>query len=1337
MSDRRSAKKSKSKELTEQLSKDELLRRLKSIMEELANVDQEENVENYDELAAVLVASFLVNHKDKDVRVCLACCYADILRIYVPEPPYNYEQLKVIFDLILNQLKIIENPESALFKKAYYLLESLAIVKTFNVCCEMDAQDLVVRLFKTFLKIVNEKQNARVKGFMLDVMSSVIQDSESLSQDILDVILINLVNPVKSSRPSSYKLASNLIERCSTSLEPYLQVFFNDALVLGKETESDMNKHMYDLILELNRISKTILLSILPQLEFKLKSVEEDERLEVVKVLGTMFSEEDSDLSNMNKPLWKSFLDRFIDISTDVRVECLQSGKQLLVSKPDLMNDVADRILERFHDTEEKVRLQAVISVCEAAAERIDSVPEKLMSAVKERMRDKKWPVRRAALTCTAKLYKGITISETPDPDAIKRVSWVPDKILHLYYQNSIEDKLCVERIVHGCLVPVSLETKERMDVLLNLYSSLEDYALKAFDFLLKHRSSMNCEFRKLLELHENDENGKEKLMFTKILILARSLPEPFKAQENLKKFVMMFKDNSLFNLLKTSTDVQQGCDRIKKAVSEIVMKISAKNPIIETVKALLDRSSPMLIDAHSIKALFQSVKKSVEGMDDNDDEENDDEMCGDEIVLSKRAKRGLLLLQSLSTVMPVIFKTKECFEELLQLIKHQDDFVVETGVKILFNVGDDLESFDRSLCSCFQPVLSKLAVSGTRKQAIYSIRCLSKTLKDSSVVMDRLLSALLKVLDYNAENLMTTLASLGEVATLAPNIFESKHKEVIIQFVVKDLIIVDRESATSSQESDDEWGDEEEISNETQLKIQGIKLMVKWLLGLQSNFSKAATPVFRLLNTILENDGDVNEQGLLRNKDKSRMRLAAANGILKLVENVHYADVISVKQFLRIAWTVQDSCYEVRQKFSVKLHKALEVLKLPLDYLAFFMLSAVDPSKDRRNQARQMIAKNAQTRRDYIKQNPNVASRPYTILPEYALPYVIYLMAHNPDFDPKKGDSLSEAKEYLWFFLEPLLGSKAENSSFLKKLAENIKQVQDAEDPDNDVSNEKLYVICDIVIWLLTNKIHTLVLKDFPGNPVLPKKLFHAAKKPAKPNTKNYLPASFHLPPKPKKPGVIEMKPVPTKVSSSKRSTRVRLKGDEFKVLMSKVVEEKQDEKDCLTVEDNVDDSSAEENISEEPGLDDAVISTNKVDESNEQETVEVQIKAKGKKSDLEDDGKLEDKIADHSDASSLMAESVEELAEEVADVLEKETRNLRLAGNKRSKVVPEETPAVSSRKRMSQKKIERTQSTDNDGSFEEEVEKEQEKEAREPKIVPEERPSEGMSVKRKRRKK
>ena len=108
------------------------------------------------------------------------------------------------------------------------------------------------------------------------------------------------------------------------------------------------------------------------------------------------------------------------------------------------------------------------------------------------------------------------------------------------------------------------------MKVLLNLYASLEDYALKAFDFLLKHRSSINSELWKLLDLHEKDTDGKDKLIFGKVLTLARSLPDPFKAQENLKKLVTMFKDKSLFELLKVATDIENGCEQIKKAVVRI-----------------------------------------------------------------------------------------------------------------------------------------------------------------------------------------------------------------------------------------------------------------------------------------------------------------------------------------------------------------------------------------------------------------------------------------------------------------------------------------------------------------------------------------------------------------------------------------------------------------------------------------------------------------------------------------------------------------------------------------------------------------------------------------------
>ena len=47
--------------------------------------------------------------------------------------------------------------------------------------------------------------------------------------------------------------------------------FFNSALVVGKSSESEVADHLYDLILELHAIDSQVLLSIMPQLEFKLK----------------------------------------------------------------------------------------------------------------------------------------------------------------------------------------------------------------------------------------------------------------------------------------------------------------------------------------------------------------------------------------------------------------------------------------------------------------------------------------------------------------------------------------------------------------------------------------------------------------------------------------------------------------------------------------------------------------------------------------------------------------------------------------------------------------------------------------------------------------------------------------------------------------------------------------------------------------------------------------------------------------------------------------------------------------------------------------------------------
>lgn len=60
--------------------------------------DSEEEKELYLNLALHLASDFFLKHPDKDVRLLVACCLADIFRIYAPEAPYTSpDKLKVCY----------------------------------------------------------------------------------------------------------------------------------------------------------------------------------------------------------------------------------------------------------------------------------------------------------------------------------------------------------------------------------------------------------------------------------------------------------------------------------------------------------------------------------------------------------------------------------------------------------------------------------------------------------------------------------------------------------------------------------------------------------------------------------------------------------------------------------------------------------------------------------------------------------------------------------------------------------------------------------------------------------------------------------------------------------------------------------------------------------------------------------------------------------------------------------------------------------------------------------------------------------------------------------------
>lgn len=60
----------------------------------------------------------------KEVRILIACCIADVLRVFAPEAPYEEpDQQKVVMQFLAAQLKGLAQHDSPLFSRYFYLLE--------------------------------------------------------------------------------------------------------------------------------------------------------------------------------------------------------------------------------------------------------------------------------------------------------------------------------------------------------------------------------------------------------------------------------------------------------------------------------------------------------------------------------------------------------------------------------------------------------------------------------------------------------------------------------------------------------------------------------------------------------------------------------------------------------------------------------------------------------------------------------------------------------------------------------------------------------------------------------------------------------------------------------------------------------------------------------------------------------------------------------------------------------------------------------------------------------------------------------------------------------------
>uniref|UniRef100_A0ABI8A1N5 PDS5 cohesin associated factor B n=1 Tax=Felis catus TaxID=9685 RepID=A0ABI8A1N5_FELCA len=784
------------KEISDKISKEEMVRRLKMVVKTFMDMDQdsEEEKELYLNLALHLASDFFLKHPDKDVRLLVACCLADIFRIYAPEAPYTSpDKLKDIFMFITRQLKGLEDTKSPQFNRYFYLLENIAWVKSYNICFELeDSNEIFTQLYRTLFSVINNGHNQKVHMHMVDLMSSIICEGDTVSQELLDTVLVNLVPAHKNLNKQAYDLAKALLKRTAQAIEPYITNFFNQVLMLGKTSISDLSEHVFDLILELYNIDSHLLLSVLPQLEFKLKSNDNEERLQVVKLLAKMFGAKDSELASQNKPLWQCYLGRFNDIHVPIRLECVKFASHCLMNHPDLAKDLTEYLKVRSHDPEEAIRHDVIVSIVTAAKKDILLVNDHLLNFVRERTLDKRWRVRKEAMMGLAQIYKKYALQSAAGKDAAKQISWIKDKLLHIYYQNSIDDRLLVERIFAQYMVPHNLETTERMKCLYYLYATLDLNAVKALNEMWKCQNLLRHQVKDLLDLIKQPKtDASVKAIFSKVMVITRNLPDPGKAQDFMKKFTQVLEDDEkIRKQLEVLVSPTCSCKQAEGCVREITKKLGnpkqPTNPFLEMIKFLLERIAPVHIDTESISALIKQVNKSIDGTADDEDEG---------VPTDQAIRAGLELLKVLSFTHPISFHSAETFESLLACLKMDDEKVAEAALQIFKNTGSKIEEDFPHIRSALLPVLHHKSKKGPPRQAKYAIHCIHAIFSSKETQFAQIFEPLHKSLDpSNLEHLITPLVTIGHIALLAPDQFAAPLKSLVATFIVKDLLMNDRD---------------------------------------------------------------------------------------------------------------------------------------------------------------------------------------------------------------------------------------------------------------------------------------------------------------------------------------------------------------------------------------------------------------------------------------------------------------------------------------------------------------------------------------------------------------
>ncbi|KAH0581979.1 hypothetical protein H2248_011642 [Termitomyces sp. 'cryptogamus'] len=1056
------------------LSTDALLKKLKSLHTELAALDQD--IVDTASLASArkeLVNTSILLHKDRGVKAYAACCLADMLRLYAPDAPYTQPELRDIFQFFFRQLTNgLKGADESYYNEYFHLLESLSTVKSVVLVCDLpNAEELMAEIFRDCFNLVKRDLPKKVDIFMVDILVALIDEAQVFPNEALEVLLSQFMETNLRMEQAGYRLAVQVCNATADKLQRHVCQHFTDIIVANSQDDDlDEIRAAHELIKRLNRSCPGLLHSVIPQLEEELRVEEVSLRLIATQVLGEMFGDKGGpELVKKYPTTWNVWQHRKNDKVASVRLKFVEAAKGLFVNLFEQRDLLEDALLSKLLDPDEKVRAAACKMYGQLDYETaLHHVSEKQLRELAERGKDKKSSVRVEALTSLGKLYSfAYPEIENNEPLAIKQFSWIPNAILQMA-ATSQEVRLVAEQVVMGYVLPLpssstpstskggEVDEVAWTDRLLHTMKYLEEQPTNALLSLTGVKQVRPSAYDHFLAacvknnggiIDENEESVTQRLnAFTQHISLGFS--DPFKAKEDLEAFAKL-NESRLYKLLKTCLDPQTDLKSLIKATNEFQRRVEQQAPNnANTLLTLLRRSSFRILNQSSIPTLIKRLPKGQ----------------------SHTNNHPLILLKFVSKHSPALYKSH--ISELTKAIADEKNVsVVEACLHALSGVlrwDPKLAPTDKRT----QDRITRFALQSNPRLAKFAARIIavSSDAEASTALVESVVEELPK---YEPDKVTAHIAALAQVTRFAPAAFEHK-SDVITTFLLKKVLMVPTPPDPDEMDVDEEWVPDEDMSPTLRAKILALKVFRYRCLAhvADEKAVEISTPVFRMFTQLLEYSGSFTGEAGEDPKVMSRMRLQAAVSMLHLSTVELYAQTIA-SNFLRLAVTVQDSCYNVRILFLSKLVPLLHARKLPSQFNAIPFLTIHDPESDVKTVATSYVATALK------KMQPAIRTEHMEII----FIRLLHLLAHHPDFNRAHEDLLDIAK-YLRFYIEHVATS--DNISLLFYLAQKGKTVRDAE---SHSYTENLYVISELAQELI--KIHATsrswTIPSYPGKVRLP----------------------------------------------------------------------------------------------------------------------------------------------------------------------------------------------------------------------------------------------------------